>query len=270
MTFLRTSKGTLEIRELAGIDEMMAAENIQKSVWGLETVTHPKELLIPVQAEGGLLAGAFTSDKELIGLIFGFPTNVPTALHSQLLATLESWRGEGIGTSLKWFQRQWCLERGIQEVRWTVDPLRAANADVNIRHLGGISSTYYPDYYGVMQGIDAGGPTDRLLVDWHLNSQRVAGRAKQQPEDSGFPDAQAALVMGDNGVPSRLLLDLSCPSILVRIPSDFLNLAKVNSELALQWRLITRQLFQNYFFKGYQITEFTRLNGPAYLLEKGL
>jgi chorismate synthase len=267
MTFLKTTKGPVEIRELHTIDEMVAAEKIQKQVWGLDTIPHPKELLIPVQHEGGLVAGAFNSNKELIGFIFGFPTKDSSVLHSQLLATLDDWRGQGIGTSLKWFQRQWCLDRGYQDVRWTVDPLRAANAEVNIRHLGGISSTYYQDYYGVMQGIDAGVPTDRLLVEWHLSSERVAARAKQTPEERGFPDAQLAIVV-DKGSPSHSILDLSCPSILIRLPDNFLNLSKRDTELALKWRFQTRKLFQKYFSKGYLITEFTRENWPAYLLEK--
>jgi chorismate synthase len=267
MTVLKTLKGPVEIRELQTIDEMLAAEKIQKQVWGFDTIPHPKELLIPVQHEGGLVAGAFNPKNELVGFIFGFPTRDSSELHSQLLATLEDWRGQGIGTSMKWFQRQWCLERGFQNVRWTVDPLRAANAEVNIRHLGGISSTYYQDYYGVMQGIDAGVPTDRLLIEWHLSSERVADRAKQTPEDCGFPDAQDAIVVND-GRPIHSIMDLSCPGIFIRLPENFLNLAKRDSEQALKWRFQTRILFQNYFSKGYQITEFTRVNSPAYLLEK--
>jgi chorismate synthase len=267
MTALRTTKGPVEIRELRSIDEMLAAEKIQKQVWGSDTIPHPKELLIPVQHEGGLVAGAFNPKMELVGFIFGFPTRDSSILHSQLLATLDEWRGQGIGTSMKWFQRQWCLDRGYQYVRWTVDPLRAANAEVNIHHLGGISSTYYQDYYGVMQGIDSGVPTDRLLVEWDLCSVRVASRMKQTPEDKGFPEAKAAIEV-DNGMPDSSMMDLSCPSILIRLPDNFLNLSKSDTKLALKWRFQTRKLLQNYFSKGYQITEFSRVEWPAYLLEK--
>jgi predicted GNAT superfamily acetyltransferase len=153
---------------------MIAAEQIQKTVWGWEAIPHPKEILIPIQHEGGLLAGAFDPAGKMVGMVFGFPTRQVDVQHSQLLATLPEWRGQGIGARLKWFQRSWCLERGINHVRWTVDPLRAANAALNIRHLGGTASTYYTDYYGVMQGIDAGAPTDRLLVEWDLNHPRVS------------------------------------------------------------------------------------------------
>ncbi len=268
MICFETRKGAVEIRELSSIGEMVAAEAIQKEVWGLETIPHPKEILIPVQHEGGLLVGAFTPDQRLVGLLFGFPTYDPAAQHSQLLATLEDWRGLGIGARLKWFQRDWCLERGIQLVRWTVDPLRAANASLNIRSLGATSSIYYADYYGPMLGIDAGAPTDRLLIEWRLDSLRVAERSRGIPEDRGFTEVQAANRV-EGGRPVDLRCNLSTPCVLIRLPEDFVQLAKADPELALNWRLQTRSLFQACFTAGYRISEYTRRpDGPAYLLEK--
>ena len=269
MNRFQTGRGVVEIRELRDISEMVAAEVIQKQVWGQEIIPHPKEILIPVQAEGGLLAGAFTAGGELVGLLFGFPTRDPSVQHSQILATREDWRGLGIGARLKWFQRAWCLERGIHLVRWTVDPLRAPNASLNIRCLGATSATYLPDYYGPMQGIDAGTPTDRLLVEWRLASPRVLARSQGAPADPGFPEAQAAN-RAEGSRPTDPCYDLDGPRILVRMPEDFIQLAGSDPELALAWRLQTRGLLQAYFAAGYRITEFTRRDGPAYLLEKDI
>lgn len=266
MTWFDTGWGTIEIRELRKIEEMVAAECIQLQVWGREITPHPKELLIPVQHEGGLLAGAFDPQGEMVGLIFGFPTSLPDVLHSQMLCTLEAWRGQGIGRRLKWFQRQWCLERGITLVRWTVDPLRAANAELNIRRLGATSSTYLPDYYGAMQGIDAGAPTDRLLVEWHIGSPRVCKRVDQPPVDIGFPGAVLAFSVVD-GRPGASRPDLECPQVLLPLPLDFIQLSKNDAGLALAWRMQTRSLLCQLFSRGYQITGFTRQGGPAYLLE---
>jgi chorismate synthase len=267
MTNYDTPKGSLEIRELRSITDMVAAEQIQLQVWGAEIIPTPKEMLIPIQHEGGLLAGAFTQNSEMVGLIFGFPTREPAVMHSQILGTLEAWRGLGIGTRLKWFQRDWCLERGIQQVRWTVDPLRAANAELNIRHLGGTATTYLPDYYGAMQGIDAGAPTDRLLVEWHLTGQRAVSRANQTPPDLGFPIAEAANRVEDDR-PAASFFELACAQLLLRLPDDFVRLTKTDPQLALAWRLHTRELLLHYINRGYTITGFTRVEGPAYLLEK--
>jgi chorismate synthase len=256
MTLLETSKGPLEIRELHTIAEMIAAE-----------IPTPKEILIPVQHEGGLLAGAFSPTGELVGLVFSFPTQDPAVSHSHLLATLQEWRGLGIGSALKWFQRRWCLDRGIERVRWTVDPLRAANAELNIRHLGGTSATYFLDYYGAMQGIDAGAPTDRLLVEWDLRSERVAVRENHNPPDRGFPAAAPANRV-EQDLPVNAETGLTGAAVLVHIPEAFVMLTKTHPELALTWRMHTRAIFQNAIAEGYVVTEFTRVGGPAYLLEQ--
>lgn len=269
MPVIETARGAVEIRELSSVTDMVAAEQIQLQVWGADVIPHPKEILIPIQHEGGLLAGAFATNNEMVGLIFGFPAKDSGVMHSQMLATLEAWRGQGLGSQMKWFQRQWCLDHGYTQVRWTVDPLRVANAELNIRNLGGTACTYFLDYYGPMQGIDAGAPTDRLLLEWPLLNQRVADRAVRKPEDRGFPQAEPANNVVD-GAPADARLDLTGKQILIRLPENFVQLSKTNSQLALDWRLQTRGLLVHYFSRGYQITEFTRIGGPAYLLEMAI
>lgn len=267
MTQIITAKGKVEIRELHSVDDMVAAEKIQLIVWGKDTIPHCKEMLIPVQHEGGLVAGAFSEEGEMIGVVFGFPCAEQGAMHSQLVATLKEWRSQGIGAQLKWYQRSWCLEHGYSKMRWTVDPLRAANAELNIRKLGGTSRTYYENYYGVMQGIDAGAPSDRLLLEWGMTSQRVALREQNTPADLGFPQAGLANEVVE-GEPVHSKLDLQEEQVLIRIPDDFISLAARDAQLANRWRMHTRQLFEHYFARGYILNEFTRLGGPAYLLEK--
>ena len=88
MTIFRTARGTLEIHEIRSIAEMSAAEEIQSLVWGIDIIPTPKEMLIAVQHEGGFLAGAFNAENRMVSLVFSFPTQDPTAHHSQLLATL--------------------------------------------------------------------------------------------------------------------------------------------------------------------------------------
>jgi len=263
-----TPAGSAVIRELASVTDMIAAEQIQRDIWGLDATPTPKESLIPIQHEGGLLAGAFTlNGGELVALVFGFPTRDPSAMHSHILGTRSNWRGFGIGACLKWFQRAWCLARGIRLVRWTVDPLRAANAQLNIHQLGATASTYLTDYYGPMQGIDAGAPTDRLLIEWRLDSPRVARLAAARQPDSGFPDAEPAnTILNDQ--PASSILNLTCPQVRIHLPTDFVSLAAADPALAVAWRLHTRSLFLHYFDRGYVITGFTRVGGPAYILEQ--
>ena len=259
----------VEIRELRGIAELTAAEALQVAVWGEDEVYEGKDLLLAVQFEGGLVAGAFAPDAGLVGFIFAFPTHDPRIQHSHRLAVLDGWRRHGMGARLKWFQRAWGLERGIELVRWTFDPLRAVNADLNIRRLGAISRTYWKNYYGEMAGINAGTPSDRLLVEWRLDDPRVEQNSQGIPADSGFPQAAAANCRaGDR--PAGETLDLQAFQVRVDLPENFGSLLERDLALALEWRLHVRRLLEGYFQRGYAITQFTRVGGPAYILEQGL
>ncbi len=167
----------LQFRDLAGMEEFRAAEVLQARVWGDGDMPDPADLMMVIQAEGGLAGGAFV-EGQLVGYVFSFPTAVPHIQHSHRLAVLPEMRGRGLGAKLKWYQRRWCLDHGVTHVRWTFDPMRALNANLNTSCLGARSSTYYEDYYGAMGGINEGLPSDRLLVDWFLDDPNVTEKSK--------------------------------------------------------------------------------------------
>jgi predicted GNAT superfamily acetyltransferase len=179
-------------RDLEGIAEFNAAEELQRIVWGRNDTPDPADLMMVIQNEGGLVAGAFV-DGELKGYVFGFPTREADVQHSHRLAVHPDQRGSGLGIKLKWHQRDWCLTHGIRLVRWTFDPMRHVNANLNIGRLGAVSSTYHVDFYGEMAGINAGVPSDRLLAEWHVVSERVAAYADGAVT---FPDAVQRVHIG--------------------------------------------------------------------------
>ena len=222
------------IRDLAGMAEFKQAEALQYAVWGADDLADPADLMMVIQAEGGLAAGAFEG-ADLIGYVFAFPTRTPHIQHSHRLAVLPRTQGQGLGARLKWYQRDWCLTRDISHVRWTYDPLRAANARLNIGVLGARVTTYYPDYYGAMVGINKGVPSDRLLADWLLNSATVTARAAGQ---------RAA---GDG--------------LRVAIPADFGALMATDLPAALSLRMDLRTALSDHFARGYAITGFDPVAG---------
>jgi predicted GNAT superfamily acetyltransferase len=70
-------------------------------------------------------------------------------------------------------------------MQWTFDPLQTRNAYFNLTKLGGISRRYISNLYGITSSPLHGGlPTDRLLIEWELTSERVrrtiAGEAPQR------------------------------------------------------------------------------------------
>jgi predicted GNAT superfamily acetyltransferase len=170
-----------------------------------------------------------------VGYVFALPTRTPHIQHSHRLAVQPEERGLGLGRRLKWYQREWCLDRGITHVRWTFDPLRLANASLNIHRLGGVAHTYHPDYYGPMAGINKGTPSDRLLVDWYLDSEHVAACAR-----------------GECGLPSTVDVEAS----RIEIPPDFGEMLTSDPDAALRERLRVRRSMQDAFANGCAVRGF--------------
>lgn len=231
------------IRDLASMDDFLAAEELQRTVWGADDLPDPADLMMVIQHEGGLVAGAFNG-SDLVGYVFGFPTRDPALQHSHRLAVHPGMRGGGLALQLKWYQRQWCLARGISLVRWTFDPLRRTNAHLNIGRLGAIVRTYHRDYYGEMKGINAGLPSDRLLAEWFVGDAHVAALA------SG---AAASL---PEGATER-----------VSIPANIDALLASNPDLAMAERLRVRAEMTALLSAGYVASGFDGA-GSAYLFSR--
>ncbi|MCW5818261.1 MAG: GNAT family N-acetyltransferase, partial [Trueperaceae bacterium] len=174
----------LVLRELTSHADLHEVERIQREVWGLDDLeVVPNSQLRAALHAGGQLGGAFLEDA-LVGFSYGFLASphgrlmVGPGLHSHMAAVRPGARGRGVGRALKWQQRAWCLERGIEWMTWTFDPLQARNANLNLRHLGAVGVDYLVDFYGPMGGPLGGGRSDRLLALWMLTGQRVTARAE--------------------------------------------------------------------------------------------
>jgi predicted GNAT superfamily acetyltransferase len=233
----------LIIRDLQGMAEFHAAEDLQRDVWGPDDKIDPGDLMMVIQAEGGLAAGAFL-DGRLVGYVFAFPTATPGVQHSHRLAVRAEARGLGLGLKLKLYQASWCLERGIHHVRWTYDPLRLPNAALNIGRLGATAATYHRDYYGVMGGINAGTASDRLLADWRLDGDRFA-RCR----------AGAPMLTAEEAAAARR----------IALPADFAGLLTADPAAAAAERLRLRQEIEAAFAAGLVIAG-VDVRAPAYLL----
>ncbi|QAY74770.1 hypothetical protein ET445_16945 [Agromyces protaetiae] len=95
-------------------------------------------------------------------------------LHSHLNAVDPAARGRGIGLALKLRQRAVCLAHGVDEIRWTYDPLIRRNARMNLVRLGAEVSAWLPGFYGDLgDAITGSDRSDRFEVTWRLASPRA-------------------------------------------------------------------------------------------------
>ncbi len=166
----------IAVRPCLGLDEMGACVALQKEVWEIsDAELVPLRLFVVAQKIGGQVIGAFQG-KELIGFAMALPgiRDGRAYLHSQMLAVREQYRNSGLGRGLKLRQRDEALARGLDLMEWTFDPLEIKNSYLNIERLGAIARRYNRNQYGITSSPLQGGlPSDRLVAEWWLKSERV-------------------------------------------------------------------------------------------------
>lgn len=236
---------------------------MQCAVWGEPVPEASASLLRAAQHAGALVAGAF-SGKTLVGMVYAFPSFVAGRVgqHSHLLAVLPEARGRGVGRALKWFQRRWCLARGVTFVTWTFDPLRAKNARLNLEHLGASVGKYLPDFYGPLGGpLNGDGPSDRLLAEWRLESPHVAALARGETRPQA--DKPTAVRLENRGGEPLLHADVMAARLWLELPATFAP--EADPEHALRWRLALREAMAAPLAAGGRATRFV---AGGYVLEK--
>lgn len=262
----------------------------------LLTAAHNGGLVIGAypQASNNDSTGSVLVKETLIGFVFGFPgfISTPDGVYpkhcSHMLAVHPDYRDRGIGFVLKRAQWQMVRQQGVDRITWTFDPLMSRNAHLNIGRLGAVCNTYLREVYGEMRdGLNVGLASDRFQVDWWVNTPRVARRLSSEPrvpldlahlfdagveilnrsqcERDGFPrpeDAAHSLARLEQTKQDEGL-EKEKPLLLVEIPADFLQLKASDPELAKEWRLHSRFLFEELFQRGYLVTDFIYLSGAA-------
>ena len=232
---------------------------LQREVWGLADleVTSAIQLVATVHA-GGLLLVAESAGDGVVGFCYAFAAlrGGEPHLHSDMLAVSPSARGQGIGLRLKWAQREEALRRGLRLVTWTFDPMRAANARLNLHRLGAVSRELLPDFYGTTSSaLHHGLATDRLLARWELDAPRVTERLEGQAHAPGLPGAAATLndVGWRDGLPvsGPPRLDVEAGVLLLEVPADWDAVCRADAGLARDWQGAVRRAFIAAFARGY-------------------
>jgi chorismate synthase len=263
---------TFYFRLLRTLDELKPAEAIQRTVFGVsDRDLMPANALIGAYETGGDVIGVFTAENgeerfagHLVSL-GGYYRGRPRIV-SDFMVLYPEYRSFGLGAELKKLQAAMALERGFTEIVWTVDPLRGANARLNIEKLGATANQYeinrYGDDYG--EGIYGGMPTDRLHMIWDISSPAVAERLLGRIPPLTLLDIMEAPRYESGCREAR---------VLVHIPGDIDSLLQSDPDEALYWRLSLRNSLADAFASGYTITGFVNGAHPyggfsSYLLTR--
>lgn len=265
----------IEIRRLLSAAEHDQAVALQQSYWGEDADNLvPRHMLHSIARYGGHVLGAF-DEARLIGLVIGFigadvdvdapnarPAMANLLIMSKRMVVLPAYRGQNIGFRLKMAQRDLAVRQAIRLVTWTVDPLLAPNAHLNIRKLGGVIQRYEINYFG-LEAADSL-RSDRLVVEWWVTQRRVKERAKgggsaltlQQYFDVNAPIVNRADCSREWLRPRRMTDVPGSTFALVEIPGDFRELEAADRGLADEWRYHIRDVFRQILAAGYIVTDF--------------
>lgn len=266
----------ITLREVATPEEYQAFIALEKATWGEQfDELVPPHILMIAQKLGGIAAGAFNAAGEMLGLLFGLTGSKDGKLvhWSDLLAIKPEIRDHGIGWRLKCYQREQCLQRGIDTVYWTFDPLESRNAHFNLNKLGAGIDAYVPEMYLHNRGdLHRGLAMDRFVVAWHIRTAHVAAAIAGTPpaRPAGWqraPIVNEPVASGRQPKPGAWRRLTGSP-LRVAIPAEIQAIKQQSMETARAWRDSTRAAFTYYLGAGYRVAGFFRdTDGPlAYYL----
>ncbi|HET7621290.1 MAG TPA: GNAT family N-acetyltransferase [Gemmatimonadaceae bacterium] len=259
----------VDVRHLATHDEFVACVDLQHKIWGAgfsERV--PAAILKVSQRIGGVTAGAFDENGDIVGFVFGMTgvENGELVHWSDMLAVRADLRDHGIGRILKEFQLHTLLERGVARIYWTFDPLVARNAHLNFNRLNVDVAEYVINMYG--------SETDSVLHRGLGSDRFIVVRPVAASKGDVVPlERHRAEVVASVGEGSRILNKVDgtgTPAILaprstpdepvyrIAIPLDIEKVQSADISLAARWRESTRRAILWGLEHGYRILGFYR------------
>jgi predicted GNAT superfamily acetyltransferase len=239
----------IEVRHCSTLAEYEECVRVEHATWG-EDIAVPSAVFVVAHHTGGQVIGAFdgaAGESKMVGFTLALAgvRDGGLFLHSHMTAVLPGVRDRGVGRRLKLFQRQDALKRGIALVEWTFDPLELRNAHFNLVRLGAVVRRYIPNCYGITESPLHGGlPTDRLVAEWWLDSERVKS------------------ILADDPIPSE------DSTARVTVPANFGDIRASDRDVAARIQAGAREQFTEWFAKGYVATGVESGDGTtSYILE---
>lgn len=258
----------MEVVDVDDLDDLDAVSGLLDEIWGRPVPMVGRDLLRALAHAGNQVSSALPREggRRPVGGTVAFLGRHPSGagaarvyLHSHITGVAAT--GQGVGFALKQHQRHWALARGIDEVRWTFDPLVRRNAVFNLIKLGARIVGYVADMYGAVEDdINAGEPTDRAVVSWPLSSGRAVACSQRrfaEPDAAGLRGAGAAVALDDEGG-HPVEAEASGARLLVRVPADIEGMRAEDPRRAAAWQQAVRRRLGGALDAGYRTAGFTR------------
>jgi predicted GNAT superfamily acetyltransferase len=250
------------IRDLTDPFAIAPLETVQRLAWGYDDLEiTPGSMLTVAAHTGGLVAAAYhQADLATpVAFVYGFPglrsayaaplfAGQAVVHHSHMLAVVPQQRASGLASALKQHQRRFARAGGHDLMLWTMDPLLAKNARLNLGKLGAKAVAYYPNWYALRGGIYSGLPADRLLIAWDLRADPLAAPLPT-PAVAGerVLEANAGEAMRGPGP----LRQSDAPLLALEIPRNIEAIKQFDLAVAQAWRAASREALTHYFAQGY-------------------
>jgi Uncharacterized conserved protein len=259
------------VKELDSFGQFEDLARLQKSIWHLSdsdqisTITmRALSMKYPVM---GLLLGAY-HDQRMIGFVVCMPTREFSTLYGMIMGVLPEYQNSEVGYKLGLKVLEICNKQGVTKICWTYDPLDSRLGHLYLNKWGAIAIRYEADYYQLKDEYNSKVPLDRFIVDCNLQSSRVIGKINKDIEPLTLTQAIKEFpVATANYFPDA-------PSVLVKIPSNFNELKKSDLEEAIEARMNTRTIFEEYintrafFIAGLFSEKIGNQRENYYLMEK--
>ena len=256
----------MKLRDLTSLDDFRQVVELEKEIWGVDYTDVVCAPILAVSVKrGGVLIGAFDGGR-MVGFVYSLPgiKDRTPIQWSHMLGVVDEYRNAGLGRTLKLEQRLRSIDIGCDLVEWTYDPMQALNAHLNFVKLGVVVEEYGVNMYGDSTShLHKGTPTDRFIAQWWIREPHVVRRIESKSlvvmrtqEAADAPVVNRTRPAGGWTAIDGYDLDRSDRRMWVEIPTGFTEMQIEAPQIALDWRMATREIFTTYFGRGYRAVDF--------------
>ncbi len=230
-------------------DALALLARLQGEIWGMPPSEWvPANFLAVLADTGGSVLAAYRADAGWtpagwLGFAIAAGGRSGVAVSHMLGIREDARGGHDLGWLLKAIQAHEAVAAGHHAMTWTFDPMRGANARLNVEKLGATISTLTIDKYGPLRSALYGDvPSDRFTAEWNL----LAPRTHRRLEDvfagrHAGPDSEWVASLPEAGAEEwQACAGPGAAAVRYAIPGEVDRLQRDDPGAAIAWRAAMR------------------------------